>query len=195
MAFEQPLLEAIFSAPAILNNPGEDREIDMQLLKRGIKMEFLDDAYVLDEKVSSAAVFEKQRVRWLEAQVSHVRRFFDKDMRRMPDKVGYYVKLLQNLLLPRILTIFLFGLILIVLFAQWLFQGDWWRPSPGWWLICMALYAASLLISVPAPFYSKSTLRALGHVPVLLLSMLKALSKMKKGRKEFLHTPKTFTPD
>src|SRR4029077_13620905 len=71
MAFRTALINEILSAPSILENPGEDREIDMQLLLRKIKMEFLDDALVYDEKVSVASVFEKQRVRWLEAQLTH----------------------------------------------------------------------------------------------------------------------------
>ncbi len=70
MAFKTSLIREIFSTQEILENPGEDREIDMQLMQRKIKMEFLDDALVYDEKVASAGVFEKQRVRWLEAQVN-----------------------------------------------------------------------------------------------------------------------------
>ena len=64
MAFDTALIRDIFSSTEILDNPGEDREIDMQLLQRNIKMEFLDDAFILDEKVSTAGVFEKQRIRW-----------------------------------------------------------------------------------------------------------------------------------
>ncbi len=71
-----PLIREIFSTKEILENPGEDREIDMQLMRRKVKMEFLDDALVYDEKVASAGVFEKQRVRWLEAQLNHVESFF-----------------------------------------------------------------------------------------------------------------------
>ena len=76
MAFQTSLIREICSSPRILENPGEDREIDMQLMARKIKMQFIDDALVYDEKVASAGVFEKQRVRWLEAQVNHVKRFF-----------------------------------------------------------------------------------------------------------------------
>ena len=52
-------------------------------------MEFLDDALVYDEKVASAGVFEKQRVRWLEAQVNHVKRFFDADMKTAPEDFSF----------------------------------------------------------------------------------------------------------
>jgi cellulose synthase/poly-beta-1,6-N-acetylglucosamine synthase-like glycosyltransferase len=195
MAFETGLLTSIFSSSFILSNPGEDREIDMQLMKRGIRLEFIDDAYVLDEKVSSRAVFERQRVRWLEAQISHVRRFFDADMREAPGSTEYYMKFLQTLLLPRILTIGLFALILCILAVQWISGGAWWHPGPTWWLACMAFYAGSLLISIPRSFYGPKTLRALLHLPGLLLSMVKALLKVKKNRKEFIHTPKSYTSE
>ena len=56
MAFKTALIREIFSTQGILENPGEDREIDIQLMQRKIKMEFLDDALVYDEKVASAGV-------------------------------------------------------------------------------------------------------------------------------------------
>ncbi|MES1226468.1 MAG: glycosyltransferase family 2 protein, partial [Bacteroidota bacterium] len=110
MAFTFQLLNQIFSIEHILTNPGEDREIDMQLMKHKIFMHFIDNAYVYDEKVSSAGVFEKQRVRWLEAQINHVRRFFDDDMKDAPKTGVYYAKFFQNLLLPRLLLIMVLGL-------------------------------------------------------------------------------------
>src|SRR5450432_3584255 len=82
MAFKTALIRDIFSSKEILDNPGEDREIDMQLMRRKIKMEFLDDALIYDEKVATARVFEKQRIRWLEAQANHVKRFFDAEDRK-----------------------------------------------------------------------------------------------------------------
>jgi hypothetical protein len=56
----------------------------------------------------------------------------------------------------------------------------------------MILYALVLALSVPGRFYSTSTLKAVMQVPALMLSMLKALTKIKSGRKEFLHTPKAY---
>ena len=54
-------------------------------------------------------------------------------------------------------------------------------------------YAATLFISVPRRFYNGETFRAVLHVPLLMLAMLRALLKIKSGRTEFLHTPKTYT--
>lgn len=104
MAFEFNLLKAIFNWKPILENPGEDREIDMQLLKRGIQMHYLPEAWVLDEKVASHDVFEKQRLRWLEAQWYHLRMFWEPDMVGIRKDRHYYNKLVQNLLLPGLFT-------------------------------------------------------------------------------------------
>ena len=87
-------------------------------------MEFLDDALVYDEKVASAGVFEKQRVRWLEAQVNHVRRFFDADMKKAQRTILFYNKFFQNLLLPRVLT-----LVSILFFDRFDYYSEYIQPA------------------------------------------------------------------
>jgi cellulose synthase/poly-beta-1,6-N-acetylglucosamine synthase-like glycosyltransferase len=195
MAFTFGLLKEIFTPDHILNNPGEDREIDMQLMKKNIRMQFIDGAYIYDEKVASAGVFEKQRVRWLEAQVNHFKRFFDEDMKDCPRSVVYYNKLFQNILLPRLLFIMVLGLLFMLVLAQWIFGFAIMQLPSMAWLSLLLLYALVLFLSVPGRFYSAATMRAVAQVPVLMLSMIKALLKVKSGRKEFLHTPKTFHSD
>jgi cellulose synthase/poly-beta-1,6-N-acetylglucosamine synthase-like glycosyltransferase len=195
MAFKTALIRDIFSTERILENPGEDREIDMQLMQRNIRMEFLDDALVYDEKVSSALVFEKQRVRWLEAQVNHVRRFFDADMKKAQRTFLFYNKFFQNLLLPRVLTLVVFLILILTLLVQLFFHLPLLQPAPGIWIGMMVLYFLTLFISIPKSFYSMATIRALSRVPLLMFSMLRAVTQMKKKRTEFIHTPKSFTSD
>jgi cellulose synthase/poly-beta-1,6-N-acetylglucosamine synthase-like glycosyltransferase len=192
MAFTTALIRDIFSTDTILENPGEDREIDMQLMQRQIKMEFLDDAFVYDEKVASAGVFEKQRVRWLEAQVNHVRRFFDNDMKKAQKTFLFYNKFFQNLLLPRVLTLLVFSILIVTLLIQFLFHLTLLQPMPSVWIAMMGLYFLTLFISIPRSFYSIATIRALSQVPLLMFSMMRAVLQMKKKRTEFIHTPKSF---
>jgi cellulose synthase/poly-beta-1,6-N-acetylglucosamine synthase-like glycosyltransferase len=195
MAFETKLLREIFSSKEILENPAEDREIDMQLMRRDIKMEFLDDALVYDEKVTNAGVFELQRVRWLEAQVNHVRRFFDPDMKKAQKTLLFYNKFFQNLLLPRVLTLMVFCILIVSIFVQQLFQIPLLNPKPPVWIAMMGLYYLTLLISIPLSFYSLQTMIALSRVPLLMLSMMRAVLQIKKRRSEFIHTPKSFTSE
>ncbi len=193
MAFKTSLIREIFSIRDILENPGEDREIDMQLMQRQIKMEFLDDALVFDEKVASAGVFEKQRVRWMEAQLNHLRRFFDADMKKAQKTFLFYNKFFQNLLLPRVLTLVVFFLLIVTLLVQYVFNLPLLQPSISVWIAMMSLYFLTLFISIPSSFYSVKTLSALSRVPLLMFSMIRAVLQIKKKRTEFIHTPKTFT--
>jgi cellulose synthase/poly-beta-1,6-N-acetylglucosamine synthase-like glycosyltransferase len=195
MAFKTKLVREIFSTKEILENPAEDREIDMQLMQRDIKMEFLDDAFVYDEKVSNAGVFELQRVRWLEAQVNHVRRFFDPDMKKAQRTVLFYNKFFQNLLLPRVLTLVVFCFLIASIIVQQMFQIPLLEPAPPLWIAMMGLYYLTLLISIPLSFYSMQTMIALSRVPLLMLSMIRAVLQIKKRRREFIHTPKSFTSE
>ncbi|MEO5998459.1 MAG: glycosyltransferase family 2 protein [Chitinophagaceae bacterium] len=192
MAFEFGLINQIFEAADILENPAEDREIEIQLMKRKIRFEFLNDAYVYDEKVTDAGAFETQRVRWLEAQVNHIRRFYKPDLKNTPKTPLYYHIFFQNFLLPRVLYIFAACCVIFVLLTQVIFDFSLIYPGNGWWIGWMASYFLVLLFSIPFKFYTFKTLRAIAFIPVLIISMLKAMLKMKKNRKEFLHTSKTF---
>lgn len=193
IAFETKLLQSIYSWKPILENPGEDREIDMQLLKRGIRMHYIPEAWVLDEKVASHDVFEKQRVRWMEAQWYHFRRFLEPDMAGIPKNAEYYNKLAQNLLLPRSLYLVVFsGIVALVAIRYWTGLAFFF-PLPGWWLSLLLFFMLTLAIAIPSRYYSSKTGKALLSLPMLLFTMIKALLRIKKGRKEFLHTPKSFT--
>ena len=162
----------------------------MQLMQRGIKMEFLDDAFIYDEKVTTAGVFEKQRIRWLEAQFNHVRRFFDGDMKTAQKTIIFINKFFQNLLLPRVLTLVVFSIIIIIFFIQHYFKLPLIRPEFVVWASMMGLYLLTLLISIPRLFYSTRTLWAMSRLPLLMYAMMRAVLQMKKKRREFIHTPK-----
>lgn len=193
MAFEFDEFKKIFSLPDILNNPGEDREIDLQLMKDGITVEFIDDAFVYDEKVSSAAVFEKQRLRWLEAQLNNFKRFFDNDILVLKNTKAYWYKLFQTVLLPRSLYLLLFAFIFFSFILGHFLHYPIFFPSFAWWAAILCIYMLALGISVPSKFFNAGMIKAMAHLPVLMLAMIKAIFKMKSNRKEFLHTPKVHT--
>ena len=193
MAFRLEELRSIFNLPHILTNPGEDREVDIQLMRNHTAIEYADEAIVYDEKVSSAAVFEKQRVRWLEAQLNHFRRFLQPDIKAAKKDINFWNKFFQTALLPRSLYILSFGFFLILIIVQLTFNFDFLFPPPAWWLLLMSLFAVSLLLAVPSSFYNRRTAKAILYLPVLIGKMVKALLRIKSNRTEFLHTPKTYT--
>ena len=193
MAFTYADIHSIFNLPHILSNPGEDREVDVQLMLAGRQVEYADEAIVLDEKVSNSGVFEKQRVRWLEAQLTHFKRFLQPDVQHAKRDFNYWSKFFQTLLLPRSLYILAFVFFFFLLILQWAINIYFLYPAPPYWILLMSLFALSLVFAVPKSFYNRRTARALLHLPILIIRMLKALFKMKRNRTEFLHTPKTFS--
>jgi cellulose synthase/poly-beta-1,6-N-acetylglucosamine synthase-like glycosyltransferase len=76
MAFDFMLLKDILHNKHVQESHGEDKEMTLQLMKKGITVEYLADALVLDEKVSDLQVFKRQRKRWIESQLQIIRSFF-----------------------------------------------------------------------------------------------------------------------
>lgn len=195
MAFEFKTLKAIYNKPGILGNPACDREVDFEIMKRDVCIEFIDNANVYDEKVAQKAVYEKQRTRWFESQIIHLKLFFDPKEQPIPHTKDYYNKLWVNLIPPRLLIIL--GLMIGGGFAiiNDLFNIHWIAPAPVYWYLLILLFAVTFAIAIPGKFYQWSTVKALFYIPVLVWSAVKAVLNMKVSRKEFVHTPKTFTED
>jgi cellulose synthase/poly-beta-1,6-N-acetylglucosamine synthase-like glycosyltransferase len=195
MAFEFDTIRTIFSLPLIQNNTGEDKEVDVQLVKRNIVVEYIEDAYIYDEKVQSPKVFERQRTRWIATQVAHLRSFMRKDMLRLAGQKMYLHKVFQCLLLPRLLIMMVFFLMSVFMLLDYWVDGDLLSPGWGYWMSVMGLYAATLFLAIPSSFYNRSTLYAFFTVPVLAVSMMKALLHIRQNRAAFLHTPKIFSAE
>lgn len=193
MAFEFELVKGIFALDRIHNNPGEDKEIEILLLQKGLAVEYLEDAFVYDEKVQRKEVFEKQRTRWLATQINNMKLFWEKGMRSHFTQKAYLHKFFQTLILPRLLLMLLFGGIFLLGILDILTGTGILLPAWKWWILPVLLYGLALTIAVPTSFYNLATLKAFLKMPVLLFSVIKALMGMKKNRSEFLHTPKEFS--
>lgn len=105
----------------------------------------------------------------------------------------YYLKVLEWLLLPRLLLLALFGLLLLLSGVDIFFDLGLLMPSWPWWTGLMALYVLTLLVAIPGSFYNGQTVKAFLKIPVLMLAMLKALMGVKKNKSGFIHTPKEFS--
>ena len=105
----------------------------------------------------------------------------------------YLHKVFQCLFLPRLLLMALFLLILALSAADIIFGLHMLLPTPPYWLCLIALYAVTLIISVPSSFYNGQTIIALLKVPALMFAMVRALLGIKKHKTGFLHTPKEFS--
>ena len=162
---------------------GEDKEFEFRLLRLRKRMAFLDGEFVYDEKVASSEVFSNQRSRWLAIQIEFLKKYFVEGwVQLLKGNIGFFNKVFQTFLFPRVLliaTLFIW-LLWVIIF------------SPQFLVISIALIialAVSLFMGIPARWFNKQLLVSFLQIPGALLSMIKALLKMGKANKQFIHTP------
>lgn len=167
---------------AKLSTAGEDKELEIMLLKEGIFIEYLDYVEVLDEKTQRQAAFYNQRRRWLAVQFQSL----GMALRDLPGallsgNLDYADKLIQWMMPPRIL---LLGFLTIAALAA---TFAWPAASVKWWLLLFVLLLA-LCIAIPDYLVTDRFKRALRRVPVLGLLMLLNLFRLRGAGKKFIHT-------
>jgi cellulose synthase/poly-beta-1,6-N-acetylglucosamine synthase-like glycosyltransferase len=164
---------------------GEDKELDFRIVKDNIPIHYLHDALVYDEKVANARVFTGQRSRWIGAQIDCCRKYFFQGFRELFQRgnLAFFDKVLQTLLLPRILLMGTLGLLFILSFIN-----PYGLPPVFWGLLLLAA-ASALLLALPARFYRPGLLKAVVRLPLALLFMCLALVRIRNARNTFIHTP------
>lgn len=181
MAFRYQLFKDYMSN---IDSTGEDKELEIKLINNGKKIEYLDNAWIFDEKVQKSEVFIVQRTRWLANQFIYAKRYFLWSAKQLILKgnIELFDKVLQQLLPPRI---FLLGFLVIVLFLSLLFNP---LVFTYIWIANTALCIFSLLISIPKKYYNYSTLKAVLLLPKGFIFMFLALIRIKKAGKSWGHT-------
>ncbi|MCF8453578.1 MAG: hypothetical protein K9G42_10265, partial [Pedobacter sp.] len=169
---------------------GFDKEIELKMLKAGLKIDYLKDAIILDEKVQNSEAFTIQRRRWLSAQFHYFSQDFGTAFRYLIFKgnVDYFVKAIQFIQPPRIL---LLGLV-VVETGLFLLVNQLACVNTGlnlFWIVVFAACVSGFAFAVPPKFYSKQTAKAIFDLPKGMFLMLGSLLKIKGANKQFLHTP------
>ncbi len=170
---------------------GFDKELELKLLKNRTKIEYLDNALVLDEKVQKSEVFANQRKRWLSAQFVYFGRYFMPGLKELFTKgnIDFFDKVYQMVSPPRVL---LLGLVAVLTFTYFILNLIW--PSnmmmvPAYvWYTSFGLVILAFAFAVPGKFYSKSTFNALMTLPKAFAVMFLSLFKLKGANKKFIHT-------
>lgn len=169
---------------------GYDKELEMLLLCEGIKIGYLHKAFIFDEKVQNLSVFEKQRTRWVAAQVYFIRTYFKTGIQQLLRGNGQaFNALVKSLLLPR--TLLLVALSVLVLTQLLMMNTPFLFLSVG--MFGMLLF--SLVLSIPLYLLRKLSWRDLGVLPLLILSMVRSLINFRQAGKKFIHTPHTATAE
>jgi len=173
---------------------GFDKEIELKMLSQKQIIEYLDDAYVFDEKVQKAEVFSNQRRRWLSAQLHYFRQDFLKASRDLVLKgnVDYFDKAIQFIQPPRILLLGATGLLGVLFIGINIFAENLIHYSLAWMSLIIVCVLA-FLFSIPGSFYNKKTAIAILSLPKGMLLMFGSLLKIKGANKKFIHTQHTST--
>lgn len=187
MAFEYNFFKDLMQDVEVVG--GFDKEIELRLLRDGYLIEYLPFAYVYDEKVQNAAIFSRQRRRWLSAQFHYFGIHFYPALKALftSGNLDYFNKALQYLQLPRLL---LAGILAIITTTSWLLNAE--SHYTTAWSISLFLAVIAIMLTIPAKFYNFTTLKAMAALPIGFLYMLLSLIRIKGANKKFIHTKHTF---
>ncbi|MCK9219691.1 MAG: glycosyltransferase family 2 protein [Bacteroidales bacterium] len=167
---------------------GFDKELELMILRDKVKIQYLKNAYVFDEKVQNANVFYKQRKRWIYSQFYFFGRDFLLSIYHLftHRNFDYFDKTLQFSLPPRLI---LLGTVGFVNILNLFFIN---QPYQYCWLGLLILICLTLLISIPRKFFCVKTLRALINLPKIFFLMILILLKIRGSNKGFIHTEHDF---
>ena len=164
-----------------LTTAGEDREMEALLLHQGVFIKYAPDIHVFDEKVSNQDNFQRQRMRWMTAQVQSLLSNLPKVPKALlHGNINFVDKTIQQALIPRSILIVLLGGISVFITIV---VPDW---CEKWWTL-FAMLALSLFIAIPAPLRLQSFKKVLA-IPQLVFKMLKNILHMDCKNTDFIHT-------
>ena len=163
---------------------GEDKELEVLLLKQRIFIEFLDEVYVYDEKTQGEKGFYNQRRRWLATQFAQWGRVF-RDLPRaiLSGNIDYSDKLIQWMLPPRLI---LFGGIIVMGCIMQIID---WPLALKWWALFLIM-GVTLCLAIPNKLVDDQFKKSINKLPLLFVMMVVNLFRMKGMKKKFVNTKK-----
>jgi len=146
-----------------------------------VYIKYAPEIHVFDEKVSNQDNFQRQRMRWMTAQIQSL----FSNLPKIPGaiihgKINFIDKTIQQALIPRSILIVLLG---GISFFMTIFMPVW---CEKWWIL-LAVLAASLFIAIPSQLRLRSFSKVLA-IPGLVLRMLKNILQMDRKNTDFIHT-------
>lgn len=188
MAFEYKLFESMMKSINAVG--GFDKELEFELAKANIKIEYLQDAVVLDEKIQQPSDFSNQRKRWLATQFIYLKRNFGEGWKQLflKQNINLFDKVWQMLVPPRLLLIgIIFIMAFLYSFLEFGLNYSLGVPASSW-LLNLGLVLVAFFLSIPKSFYNLNTLKALLYIPNAFLRMFILLFKLKGANQKFIHT-------
>ena len=168
---------------------GEDKELEVLLLRQHIYIDYLDYVHVYDEKVQKEGIFYNQRRRWVAAQFYALKRGLgDLPGALLSGNTDYADKLFQWMMPPRIVLLGLTPLtaLLVTILAPW--------ASVKWWVLVVLLLFA-LAFALPDAQMDDRLRRALRKIPLLFLLMAANFFRIRGAGDRFIPTEHAAAPE
>ena len=169
-----------------LSSVGEDKELEAHLLLQKVFIKYEPDIHVFDEKVSSKDNFQKQRLRWMTAQIQSL--FMQ--LPHLPyairtGNIDYINKTIQQALIPRsMLVVGAFVVCIFMTVFSLIFSLSWYIK---WWCLFVAI-CISLYLAIPKQLRSHTVFGKILSVPALVWKMVVNIPKIKRKNTDFIHT-------
>lgn len=165
-----------------LSTAGEDRELEALLMRQDIFVKYADHIHVFDEKVSNSDNFQRQRLRWMTAQVQSLLSMLPYIPQAIKTcNINYIDKTFQQAMIPRsisIVVLFVMATLILIIHPLW---------SLKWWGL-FAILIISLIVATPPQLRTTSIFSK----PILLFQlafrMIRNVKHIEKNNKDFLHT-------
>ncbi|WP_234733479.1 glycosyltransferase [Tellurirhabdus bombi] len=187
MAFEPATMKRLMGR--IRTVGGYDKELEINLLLEGVSIAYLKQALIYDEKVQNLEVFERQRTRWIAAQVHFAKVYAGTGIQQLfQGRFDPAFAFIKALILPR--TLLLAALFFSVLLGLVTQSASILIPA----LALSGTLLVSMFISIPGYLWQKISISDILTFPLLVFRMIRSLLKVKTAQKKFIHTPHGETP-
>ena len=165
-----------------LSTAGEDRELEALLLMQEIYIHYEENIPVFDEKVSNKENFQRQRLRWMTAQIQSLFRLLPNIPHAIiTGNIDYIDKTIQQALIPRSMLIvltFMLACSITLLSREWCLK---------WWLLFLFI-CISLYVSTPRQLRKHSVFGKVLSIPILVWKMILNILKVDRKNNDFIHT-------
>lgn len=161
---------------------GEDKQMELTLLRKRIFIDYLEDVYTYDEKINKPSKFFNQRRRWLSTQISNLSLSIKDFPQALKNRNWDYCdKLLQwtmpsRVVLTGIVSLFAIGI-------------SCWNLSAGIKWICLTgILLGTLIQSIPKYLMNYKLSKAVFMIPLLFAMMIINHFRLAGADKKFIHT-------
>jgi cellulose synthase/poly-beta-1,6-N-acetylglucosamine synthase-like glycosyltransferase len=139
---------------------------------------------VYDEKTRYIDDLSKQRTRWFSAQFYYLRKNIVKSLISLftNSNINYFNKTLQLILMPKVLILgfaFLLPVIAFFIYPEYLLHS----------IINFIAVVLAASIGLPRKYYKAEYFSAIKKLPIVFVTLLKSLTKLKGANRTFIATP------